>query len=63
MQSEGNELPQYDVVETRGDAHAQEFVITCSVATLDTPTTGRGSSKRAAEQEAAKSALEALSGL
>lgn len=55
-------LPQYQLMETHGDAHAQEFVVACNIPALDLSVTGRGSSRRAAEQEAAQSALARLSG-
>ncbi len=63
LQSEGLELPQYEVVETRGEAHEQRFFVTCSTVNLPVPAKGQGSSKRAAEQEAARHALEALNAL
>lgn len=53
-------LPHYELAETRGDAHAQEFVVHCSIPSLDLQATGRGASRRAAEQEAAQSALARL---
>ncbi len=51
-------LPQYSVVETRGAAHNQEFEVECSVPKLDISVRGSGRSRRAAEQAAAKLALE-----
>lgn len=53
-------LPRYELLETHGAAHAQEFVVSCSIPALDLHVTGRGSSRRAAEQSAARSALEKL---
>jgi ribonuclease-3 len=52
-------LPQYSVVETRGAAHNQEFEVECTVAKLNVCVRGSGRSRRAAEQSAAKLALEA----
>ncbi len=52
-------LPQYTVVETRGAAHNQEFEVECVLAKLDISVRGSGRSRRAAEQSAAKLALEA----
>lgn len=52
-------LPQYAVVETRGAAHNQEFEVECAVTKLDISVRGSGRSRRAAEQSAAKLALEA----
>jgi len=51
-------LPLYSVVETRGAAHNQEFEVECSVPKLDISVRGSGRSRRAAEQSAAKLALE-----
>jgi ribonuclease-3 len=52
-------LPQYTVVETRGAAHNQEFEVECVLSKLDVSVRGSGRSRRAAEQSAAKLALEA----
>jgi len=52
-------LPQYTVVETRGAAHNQEFEVQCALTKLDISVRGSGRSRRAAEQSAAKLALEA----
>ena len=52
-------LPQYVVVETRGAAHNQEFEVECALSKLDVSVRGSGRSRRAAEQSAAKLALEA----
>jgi len=52
-------LPQYTVVETRGAAHNQEFEVECAVPKLEIGVRGSGRSRRAAEQSAAKLALEA----
>lgn len=54
-------LPHYALLETHGDAHAQEFIVNCSIPAIDLQVTGRGGSRRAAEQEAAQSALARLS--
>ncbi len=54
-------LPHYELAETHGEAHAQEFVVHCSIPAIDLQVTGRGGSRRAAEQEAAQAALARLS--
>ena len=51
-------LPTYNVVATRGAAHNQEFEVECLIPKLDIRATGAGASRRAAEQAAAKKALE-----
>lgn len=53
-------LPRYDLVETRGAAHAQEFEIACVIEALNVRTLGTGSSRRIAEQGAAQLALEKI---
>ena len=51
-------LPQYQLRATRGEAHSQEFEVECLIAELGISTLGRGPSRRAAEQEAARRAFE-----
>lgn len=53
-------LPVYQLLTTHGEAHAQEFEVECAINALGIATQGRGSSRRAAEQTAAKSALDSL---
>ena len=50
-------LPDYQLTGTEGEAHDQEFVVVCDLPTLKLSTEGRGKSRRAAEQEAARVAL------
>ncbi len=54
------ELPVYTVVATHGAAHNQLFEVACEVAQLDIRVQAAGSSRRAAEQAAAKQALQRL---
>jgi ribonuclease-3 len=51
-------LPQYGLLATRGEAHAQEFEVECSVPALDVRVRGVGSNRRSAEQAAARLAIE-----
>ncbi|APD13786.1 ribonuclease III [Pandoraea pulmonicola] len=51
-------LPQYTVTATHGAAHNQQFEVECTVPKLDIKVGGSGASRRAAEQAAAKKALE-----
>lgn len=53
-------LPRYELVATRGEAHAQEFEIECVVDKLAIKTRGIGNSRRVAEQIAARLALESI---
>lgn len=60
LQSRGLALPAYALEEVGGEPHAQWFVASCEVAGLALRATGRGSSRRRAEQEAAQHLLGAL---
>ncbi len=60
LQSRAMPPPAYEVVSVSGEAHRQRFVVACRVAPLDRTSTAEGSSRRAAEQEAARQLLEAL---
>lgn len=53
-------VPQYNLLATRGDAHAQEFEVSCMVPAMNLEVTGCGISRRGAEQQAAQTALERL---
>lgn len=53
-------LPHYALVATRGEAHVQEFEVECSLPALDIRVTGQGGSRRAAEQAAARAAIDQL---
>lgn len=53
-------LPDYSTVMVHGEAHAQEFEVSCSVPSYGLHTTGRGPSRRAAEQQSAEHALARL---
>jgi ribonuclease-3 len=60
LQSRRYALPQYSVVATRGAAHEQRFEVECLVRELDLRTVGTGTSRRLAEQEAARAAYDQL---
>lgn len=51
-------LPQYIVVATRGEAHEQQFQVECLIPELGVRSQGEGSSRRGAEQEAARQAYD-----
>jgi len=53
-------LPTYTMVRVLGEAHAQEFEVACEVPKFSLRTIGRGSSRRAAEQQSAELALVQL---
>lgn len=50
-------VPEYTVTHTSGEAHAQQFVVECHIAKHNIRTLGEGTSRRLAEQAAAKLAL------
>ncbi len=56
-------LPVYEVVATHGAAHSQVFEVECSIPKLSVRVSGTGGSRRAAEQAAAKLALESATRL
>nr|WP_252738244.1 ribonuclease III [Marinobacter salexigens] len=60
LQSRQFPLPRYDVVSVDGEAHKQTFHVSCVLPSLERKTSGVGSSRRIAEQEAARSALKQL---
>ena len=58
LQSQKLALPEYAVVTTIGKAHKQKFTVECVIPTLSIRTLGEGTSRRTAEQAAAKLAYE-----
>ncbi|MEJ2643327.1 MAG: ribonuclease III [Gammaproteobacteria bacterium] len=61
LQSRRLELPEYEVLEVRGQAHDQTFRVQCTIPGTDHSSRGQGSSRRKAEQDAARQMLTALS--
>lgn len=51
-------LPGYSVTAVQGEAHEQQFEVECFIAPLNIRCSGRGTSRRRAEQEAARLAYE-----
>ncbi|MFC4258340.1 ribonuclease III [Marinobacter lacisalsi] len=60
LQSRQFPLPRYDVISVDGEAHAQTFHVSCALPSLERKTSGVGSSRRIAEQQAARAALKQL---
>jgi ribonuclease-3 len=54
LQAERIDLPLYEVINTIGEAHEQEFTVCCTVEKLAVSAQGVGMSRRAAEQDAAE---------
>jgi ribonuclease III len=61
LQGRGLPLPQYDLIASNGEDHARSFDVSCAIG-VPVPITaeGRGSSRRAAEQDAAEIVLGRL---
>jgi len=57
LQARKLHVPEYAVVATRGEAHAQLFDVECRIQELDLVTAATGPSRRTAEQAAADAAL------
>jgi ribonuclease-3 len=60
LQGRGLALPRYAVQKTEGEAHDQTFIVECRVDDLGVMATGKGTSRRAAEQAAAEGVLAQL---
>ncbi|MDV6343729.1 ribonuclease III [Nitrosomonas sp. Is37] len=60
LQSRKAALPEYTVIATSGEAHRQKFKVECVIPKLNIRTIGEGTSRRRAEQDAAKQAYELI---
>lgn len=60
LQSKKMALPDYQVIAIEGEAHAQSFTVQCQIPKLNLTTVGLGTSRRIAEQQAAKLAMEKI---
>ena len=58
LQSRRLALPRYSVTAVRGEAHEQVFEVACEIDELNVRSRGEGTSRRSAEQEAARAAYE-----
>ncbi len=58
LQSRGHDLPDYNLIDTQGEAHKQTFTAECVIPKLNIRTTGTAGSRRKAEQEAAGLAFQ-----
>lgn len=55
-------VPDYVVIATSGEQHAQTFEVECRIPAMQVVATGRGTSRRSAEQAAAEAALDRVQG-
>ena len=53
-------LPVYDVIDTSGQSHNQQFTVRCITEVVDTEVIAKGTSRRKAEQAAAQQVLVQL---
>ncbi len=60
LQGRGLALPRYSVQKTEGEAHEQTFIVECRVDDLGIVASGKGASRRAAEQAAAEGVVAQL---
>lgn len=60
LQQRGEPVPSYEIVSVSGEPHDQTFEVACVVSLASQPFRGTGSSRRNAEQRAARCALEFL---
>lgn len=60
LQARQKGLPTYELINVSGEAHRQKFEIRCTVSGSDSHTEGVGTTRRKAEQKAAKNMLKIL---
>ena len=63
LQGRRQPLPDYQLADTKGEAHDQMFVVSCRIPALGITLSGQGKSRRAAEQEAAMAVLKQVGAL
>ena len=62
LQARKLSLPDYDLAQVTGKAHQQRFTVTCTVNELSQTTKGESTTRRRAEQQAARRMLAILDG-
>jgi ribonuclease-3 len=60
LQSRSYPLPDYQVINITGQAHAQIFHLKCTISQMNIEVSGEGKSRRKAEQIAAEKAITAI---
>lgn len=60
LQARQRGLPEYELMDVTGQPHRQTFEVSCSVAGVADATLGIGTTRRKAEQQAARQMLESL---
>lgn len=62
LQARGLSLPDYELVSVTGKAHQQRFGVSCTVSELSQTTEGESTTRRKAEQKAARRMLDIFAG-
>jgi len=60
LQARQEGLPRYTVEQTSGKSHSQVFTVSCELVDLELQSSGKGSSRKKAEQQAAQNILDRL---
>ena len=60
LQARARPLPMYNLIAESGEEHARHFEVACRIESLNLQTEGEGTSRRAAEQQAAAAMLALL---
>jgi len=60
LQAQGLALPHYEILSVSGEEHDKQFEARCTILALNLSATGKGSSRRSAEQMAAQVILAQL---
>lgn len=60
LQAKHLPLPDYQVIETQGEAHKQQFIVQCELKSLGIKSIAEGRSRKIAEQKAASELLARL---
>lgn len=60
LQGDGMDLPEYEVTDVSGKPHRRLFTVACRVPSRGLDMTAQGTSRRLAEQKAARQMLDAL---
>jgi len=62
LQARRMSLPVYELVEVSGKGHEQHFIVTCTIVETSAVTDGESTTRRKAEQKAARKMIEQLAG-
>jgi ribonuclease-3 len=60
LQARKMSLPEYELAEVSGKDHKQRFVVTCTIVETSCVTDGESTTRRKAEQKAARKMIEQL---